>query len=101
MQGIECEKELFLGSFLARQKMYIIDKQDVHLAVPVLEFVGNAVPDGVDQLVYEAFCRYIAIKRRELGKDTYFAGTEIDTFNSVVNALQRKYLHHIHKAIAF
>ena len=52
------------------------------------------------ELVSEAFCRYIAIKRRELGKDPYFPGTEIDTFNSVINELQRKYLNHIHKAIA-
>ena len=52
------------------------------------------------ELLGEAFCRQVAIKRREMGKDPYFAGTEIDTFNSVVNELQRKYLHLIHKAIA-
>jgi len=52
------------------------------------------------ELVSEAFCRYVATKRRELGKDIYFPGAEIDGFNNAVNILQRKYLHHIHKAMA-
>lgn len=52
------------------------------------------------ELVGEAFCREIARKRIEIGKDPLIPGSEIDTFNSIVNELQRKYLHQIHKAIA-
>jgi len=65
---------------------------------------GAETPVGrtmLAELISEAFCRQIALKRRELGKDPYFPGAEIDTFNSVINELQRKYLHQIHKAIAF
>jgi hypothetical protein len=64
---------------------------------------GSETSEGkivLAELVSEAFCRYVATERRKFGKDPYFPGTEIDTFNSVVNELQRKYLHHIHKAIA-
>lgn len=64
---------------------------------------GAETPEGrlmLAELVSEAFCRQVAIRRREMGKDPYLLGTEIDTFNSVVNELQRKYLHHMYKAIA-
>lgn len=65
---------------------------------------GVETPEGktmLAELISEAFCRQVAIRRREMGKDPYFEGTEIDTYNSVINELQRKYLHQIHKAIAF
>ena len=51
------------------------------------------------ELVGDAFCREIARRRIEIGKDPIIPGSEIDTFNSVINELQRKYLHHIHKVI--
>ena len=64
---------------------------------------GIETPEGkiiLAELIGEAFCRQVAIKRREMGKDQYFAGAEIDTFNAIINELQRKYLHLIHRAIA-
>ena len=51
------------------------------------------------ELIGEAFCRQVAATRIEMGKDPVFTGSEIYTFNNVVNELQRKYLHRIHKVI--
>lgn len=51
------------------------------------------------KLISEAFCRQATVKRCEI-KKPLLPRAEIDTYNSVVNELQRKYLHKIHEAIA-
>ncbi|MFZ3063420.1 MAG: hypothetical protein WA148_06745, partial [Actinomycetota bacterium] len=51
------------------------------------------------ELVGEAFCRELATRNLETGKYPRFPGGEIDTFNSAVNDLQKKYLHKIHDVI--
>ncbi|HAL60870.1 MAG TPA: hypothetical protein DCP08_00495 [Chloroflexi bacterium] len=51
------------------------------------------------ELVGEAFCREVAWKRIVSGNPTPIRDHEIDTFNSVVNELQQKYLHRIHDVI--
>ncbi len=51
------------------------------------------------ELVGEAFCRAVAWQRIESGNPTPIRDQEIRTFNSVVNELQRKYLHRIHDII--
>ena len=87
------------------------DTGEIHIFVnfpSVSLYIGSGLegadtPEGrimLAELVSEAFFRQVALKRRETGKDPYFPGTEIDTFNSVINELQRKYLHLIYKAIA-
>lgn len=51
------------------------------------------------ELVGEAFCREVARQSLEAGKYPIISGAEIDTFNSAVNDLQKKYLHRIHDLI--
>jgi len=51
------------------------------------------------ELVGEAFCRELAIRNLNAGKYPCFPGGEIDTFNSAVSDLQKKYLHRIHDVI--
>lgn len=64
---------------------------------------GVETPEGrimLGELVGEAFCRSIARERINKGNPTPLPGAEIDTFNDVMNELQQKYLHKIHKIIA-
>jgi hypothetical protein len=51
----------------------------------------------VAELVGEAFCKQLARKRMEI--DIQIPGSEIDSFNSTVNEIQKKYLHKIQELI--
>jgi len=51
------------------------------------------------ELVGEAFCRELARKGLESGDYTSVPGGEIDSFNTAVNELQKKYLHKIQEIL--
>src|SRR5579859_497842 len=59
MQGVEGVKELFLGGFLASDKLYIVYQQDVHCSIARAEEVGCALANRLDDLVGEALGRHI------------------------------------------
>lgn len=81
----------------------------IYIKFPVVaQYLGSGL-DGVEtekgrimlaELVGEAFCRVLARKRIELGNPPPIPGAEIDTFNDVLNELQKKYLHEIHDVMA-
>jgi len=50
------------------------------------------------ELISEAFCRWIARERVEGGKTPVFT-SEIDAYNVAMNAVQKEYLHQIHKIL--
>lgn len=61
-------------------------------------FEGVETPEGrmlLAELVGEAFCRQLAIKGLEMGKYTKVPGSEIESYNTAVYELQKKYLHKI------
>lgn len=51
------------------------------------------------ELVGEAFCKEVARQGMDLGKYPKPPGGEIDSFNAVMNELQKKYLHKIQEII--
>ena len=59
MQLIESMEELFLGTFLSDDKLYIIDKKNINVAVFVPELFILVVLEGVDQLIGELLGRHI------------------------------------------
>ena len=63
---------------------------------------GVDTPQGrllVAELVGDAFCRALASKGMELNKYPKIPGAEVDSFNSALNELQKKYLHKIQDII--
>ncbi len=54
----------------------------------------------IAELVAEAFCKELARRELEEGKRPPFPGAEIDTFNTAVNELQKKYLGSIHDLVS-
>jgi hypothetical protein len=61
-------------------------------------FEGVETPEGrmlLAELVGEAFCRQLATQGLELGKYAKIPGSEIESYNTAVNELQKKYLHKI------
>lgn len=64
---------------------------------------GAEEPEGkilLAELVGEAFCKRLASDGIEKGKYPKVPGGEIDSFNTAVNELQKKYLHKIQKVIS-
>jgi len=53
----------------------------------------------LSELVGEAFCKELAMQGIENGRYIKVAGAEIDSFNTVINELQKKYLHKIQEII--
>ncbi len=53
----------------------------------------------MSELVGEAFCKELARHGIENGRYIKVAGAEIDSFNTVINELQKKYLHKIQEII--
>ncbi len=63
---------------------------------------GTETPEGrllLAELVGEAFCRELARQGMELGKYPKVPGGEVDSFNTAINELQKKYLHRIQEII--
>jgi hypothetical protein len=63
---------------------------------------GASTAEGkvmLSELVDEAFCKELARTGIESGKYPVIPGSEIDTFNSVVNELQKKYLLRIYEMV--
>lgn len=61
-------------------------------------FEGVETPEGrmlLAELIGEAFCRQLAMKGLELGKFTKIPGSEIESYNTALHELQKKYLHKI------
>lgn len=54
----------------------------------------------IAELVAEAFCKELARRELEENKRPIYPGAEIDTFNTAVNELQKKYLGTIHEFVA-
>ena len=52
-------EELFLETFLSFDDLNVIKKEDVNLAIPLLEFRHGVLADGVDVLIEELFGRDI------------------------------------------
>lgn len=52
------------------------------------------------ELVGEAFCKALAMKKLGSAIAPIMPGRDIDSFNSAVNDLQKKYLHKIHEVVA-
>ena len=53
VQRVEGVEKLLLGAFLAREKLDIIDHQDVRVAVFLAELDQRSVLNGIDELVGE------------------------------------------------
>jgi len=80
----------------------------VYVSFPsVTKFISSGL-EGVEspqgrlmlaELVGDAFCRALATKGVEFGKFPKIPGGEIDSFNSALNELQKKYLHKIQEII--
>ncbi|MGB9687078.1 MAG: ATP-binding protein [Rectinema subterraneum] len=65
-------------------------------------FEGVETPEGrmlLAELVGEAFCRQLARQGLELGKYTKIPGAEIESYNTAMNELQKKYLHKIQEIV--
>lgn len=63
---------------------------------------GIDTPEGrllLSELVGDAFCRALARQGIEIGKYPNVPGSEIESFNSTLNDLQKKYLHKIQDII--
>jgi len=63
---------------------------------------GVEAPQGrllLSELVGDAFCRALARQGMEFGKYPKVPGAEIESFNSALNDLQKKYLHRIQDII--
>src|SRR3984893_17792053 len=56
---VEGVKEFFLRPFFAAEKLNIVDKKKIGLAITLAEFYQIAVLDRVDELVDEKFAREI------------------------------------------
>jgi len=64
-------------------------------------FEGVEAPEGkllIAELVGEAFCRQLARQKIERG-EYVVPGSELESFNTVINDLQKKYLHKIQEII--
>ena len=59
IQCVECMEEFFLCTFLFRDKLDIVDHQQVDLSVFLTEFLHFIVLDGVDQFICKSFTGYI------------------------------------------
>ena len=55
VERVEGEEELLLRALLAREEVNVVDKENVYVAIPVLELVRDAGADREDQVVHEAF----------------------------------------------
>ena len=51
VQGVEGMEKLLLRAFLAREKLDVVDHQDVRVAILLAELHQRAVLDGIDELV--------------------------------------------------
>lgn len=63
---------------------------------------GVETPEGkilLAELVGDAFCKELAREGIEIGKYPKIPGNEIDSFNTAINDLQKKYLHTIQETI--
>src|SRR5205823_3002594 len=58
-ERVERMKEFFLRTFLAAEKLNIVDTKQVRLAIPLAEFDQVIVLDCVDELVDEQLARKI------------------------------------------
>jgi hypothetical protein len=59
IKGIESMKKLRLRALLARDKLYVIYKQNVHFAKTVSEIFHSFKAKGINKFVREFLCRYI------------------------------------------
>ncbi len=65
-------------------------------------FEGVESPEGrmlLAELVGEAFCRQLARQGLELGKYAKIPGSEIESYSTAINELQKKYLHRIQEIV--
>ncbi len=65
-------------------------------------FEGIETPEGkvlMSELVGEAFCKRLAFEGMERSKYLKIPGAEIESFNTAINELQKKYLHRIQEII--
>ncbi len=65
-------------------------------------FEGSETPEGkllIAELVGEAFCAALARRGFEIGKYPKIPGSEIDSYNNVINELKKKYLHIIQEVV--
>jgi len=65
-------------------------------------FEGVETPEGrmlLAELVGEAFCRQLAVQGLEIGKYTKIPGSEVESYNTAINELQKKYLHKIQEIV--
>ena len=53
VEGVEGMEELFLAAELVLEEVDVVDEEDIHVAVLVLEGLGGLVVDGLDELVGE------------------------------------------------
>jgi len=81
----------------------------VYIKFPVVAKYFSEGLEGVEtekgkvilaELVGEAFCKVLAMRKLGSAEAPLVAGREIDSFNVAVNDLQKKYLHRIHEVIA-
>lgn len=81
----------------------------VYIKFPVVTKYFSEGLEGVEtekgkvilaELVGEAFCKVLAMRKLGSAEAPLVAGREIDSFNVAVNDLQKKYLHRIHEVIA-
>jgi hypothetical protein len=66
-------------------------------------FEDSETPEGrilLAELVGEAFCSVLAREKIESGAEPKVPGAEIDSFETVVDKMQKKYLHRIHEVIS-
>ena len=68
-QGIERVEELLLRALLAGEELDVVDEEEVHVPVFVAEGESLRVLDGVDHLVGEALCGYVAHARIRTGRE--------------------------------
>jgi len=65
-------------------------------------FEGVETPEGrmlLAEIVGEAFCRQLAVQGLEIGKYTKIPGSEVESYNTAINELQKKYLHKIQEIV--
>ena len=67
VQGVEGVKELLLGAFLAREKLDIVDHQDIRVAVFLAELDQRSVLNRIDELVGELLAGKVNARERTFG----------------------------------
>ena len=88
MQGVERVKEFFLGPFLLRQELNIVDTQHVNVTKFVAEAAHAVIAQGIDHLVGKFLTRDIA--DRNLG---------LPPFDLMSDGLHQMGFPHPHAAI--